>query len=874
MNFAFWHLAIYMVRVFSLRHTLRDWRHPATVVAILAVGVAAFLSIRLANRAAVVSFSGFTESVSGSSDLTLVAPLGNLTVDDLRAMRNALDTKAVHLMPLLRASASVSEDVNRPNHPGSGREFVLLGADWIALQNLSAIFKNGNRLIDFNTLPEGGLWPTLRNPYHLMITNGIARRYGLAVGDTFPLVVQDRTVPFEVVALLPRRSGNTTVPENLLLMDIAALQALTGKEGQVSQVDVLLPPGTAGQKPLAVLRRILETAAADRWQVRNPLLERGAGERMTAAFRLNLGVLSLISLLVGVYLITQALDAAVVRRRHEIAILRSLGVTSRELRAAWSIEIGSLGIIGSGLGILLGWLLAQVAVGGVSRTVNALYQSSSATAAQLTFNDALWAFIIGICFSALAGWLPLKDAAATPPAQILGAGNWTPGLRLLRNTRLGFLLLIAGCVIALLPPLTLEGGGRFPLAGYLTAFMWLTGGTMVVASLFRPLAVIGKRLFRNQPAAVIGISRLRRTSSRHRLAAAGLFVAVAMASSMAILVGSFEQTVVRWMDVRFQSDVYISSHGAQSADTRNRIRAETWQAIAADPRVAAIDPFLRLPIDWQGRSTFLAGADLTALDTFNRLWIHAPPANVDFAQPQADGSWLAIANEAFMQRYQLRLDDVVTMPTTAGERLLHIIAVEAEYGNEQGQIVVQREHLQAWSDIGDLTNITVQLLNSADRNSFITDWQQRYPGLGLRGNRELRTTALTIFRQTFAVTHSLEILALFIALAGLALALDNILRESRDQLKTLRQLGMRRNEIATVTMVEGLGIAFAGLLGGLLLGWALGYLLVFVINKQSFGWTLQWDIPWLRLLTLAILVLILAALIAWLTGRRALRSTS
>jgi putative ABC transport system permease protein len=872
MKSAVWQSAFYMARVFSLRHARRDWRHAATVVAILALGVAAFLSIRLANRAAVVSFSGFTESVSGNSDLTLVAPLGNLRVDDLRAMRDALGSQAVHLMPLLRASASLTEAVKRPDQPGGGREFVLLGADWIALQNLSAVAENGQRLIDFDTLPDGGLWPTLRNPHHLMITQGMARRYELTVGTIFPLVVQDRTVPFEVVALLPRRSGDSTVPENLLIMDIAALQVLTGQPGEVSQVDVILPPGGDSEEQLAAVRSTLETAAADRWQVRDPLLEQGAGERMTAAFRLNLGVLSLISLLVGVYLVTQALDAAVVRRRHEIAVLRSLGVSRGELRAAWTMEIGLLGIVGSGLGILLGWLLAQVAVVGVSRTVNALYQSSSATAAQLTSIDVLWGFVLGIFFSALAGWLPLKDAAATPPAQILGVGNWTPGLRLLRNTRLGILLLIAGCAIALLPPLTLEGGGRFPLAGYLTAFMWLTGGTMVVASLFRPLAAVGSRAFGNWPAAAIGISRLRRASSRHRLAAAGLFVAVAMASAMAILVGSFEQTVVRWMDVRFQSDVYITSSGSQSADTRNRIRAETWQAIAADPRVAAIDPFLRLPMDWQGKSTFIAGADLSALDTFERLWLQPPPSNINFRQPHVDGSWPAIANEAFMQRYQLRLKDVVTMPTASGERLLRIVGIEAEYGNEQGQIVVQREHLQAWSSIDELTNITVRLLNSADSADFIADWQQRQPALGLRGNRELRTTALTIFRQTFAVTHALEILALFIALAGLALALDNILRESRDQLKTLRQLGMRRNEIATVTMVEGLGIALAGLLGGLLLGWALGYLLVFVINKQSFGWTLQWDIPWLRLLTLAILVMTLAALIAWLTGRRALKT--
>lgn len=862
-----WH----MTRVFSLRHARRDWRHTATIIAILALGVAAFMSIRLANRAAIVSFSGFSESVSGGSDLTLTAPIGNLTLEDLRGMREALGNVPVHLLPLLRASATLPDQNQRTDRPSSGREFVLLGADWIALQNLSGLSAGAEGLIDFDNLPGESLWETLRNPRHLIITTPTARRYGLSIGDNFSLIVQDRTVAFEIVAILPLQSGGNPVPENLLLMDMAALQRLTHNEGQISQVDIVLPNSIDKAARLDIIQQKLTESANGRWQVRDPIVEQGAGERMTAAFRLNLTVLSLISLLVGAYLVTQALDAAVVRRRHEIAVLRSLGVTRGELRLSWAVEIGVLGLLGSALGVLLGWLLAQVTVVGVSQTVNALYQSSSATAAQLTSTDIAWGMLIGLCFSALAGWLPLKDAAATPPAQILGVGNWSPGLRLLRNVRLGLALLLLGAVTAQLPPLTLEGGGRFPLAGYASAFLWLTGGTLVVGWLFKPLGWLGGKCLAASAPAAIGISRLRRAGSRHRLAAAGLFVASAMATAMTLLVGSFEQTIVRWMDVRFQADVYISSSGSQSADSRNHIRPETWQAIGDDPRVAAMDPYLRVPIELNGKSTFLAGADLSLLKIFNRLWLVAPPSELDFAQPLPSGELPAIANEAFMERFGLRSNAQVELPLSGQTQHLRIVAIEADYGNEQGQLVVQRELLQQWTSMQGLTNLTILLRENEQTAAFINEWQKQQPALSIRSNHELRTTALAIFRQTFAVTHALELLALFIAMAGLGLALNNILQESRGQLQTMRQLGMRRNEIATVTTVEGLGIALVGLAGGVLLGFALGYLLVFVINKQSFGWTLQWSIPWSRLLLLALLVCGIATLTAWLVTRRYLK---
>jgi putative ABC transport system permease protein len=201
--------------------------------------------------------------------------------------------------------------------------------------------------------------------------------------------------------------------------------------------------------------------------VTSPGAKRETAEMMTRAFRLNLTVLSLIALLVGLYLIFQALDGAVVRRRGEIAILRSLGVEERAIRRAWLAEAAVLGVFGGALGVLLGWAGAQFSVRAVGQTVNALYYATTVASATPSLVEILLGIGLGLVASLAAGWWPAREAARTPPAQVLVRhAAAAPGAALLRHAWIGVALVAAGCACALLPPLRFAGGGRFPLAGY------------------------------------------------------------------------------------------------------------------------------------------------------------------------------------------------------------------------------------------------------------------------------------------------------------------------------------------------------------------------------------------------------------------------
>ena len=145
--------------------------------------------------------------------------------------------------------------------------------------------------------------------------------------------------------------------------------------------------------------------------------------------------------------------------------------------------------------------------------------------------------------------------------------------------------------------------------------------------------------------------------------------------------------------------------------------------------------------------------------------------------------------------------------------------------------------------------------------------RQAHPGLNVFTNRALREQALRVFQETFAVTYALEIIGVAVAVTGLGLTLTSIFLQRRSDLATLRALAWSPREIAQAAGAEGLLLALAGLGAGLLLSLVLGALLVFVVNRQAFGWTLQYHVPWPSLLLLSLLVLLSGSGTAFFVGR-------
>jgi len=224
-------------------------------------------------------------------------------------------------------------------------------------------------------------------------------------------------------------------------------------------------------------------------------------------------------------------------------------------------------------------------------------------------------------------------------------------------------------------------------------------------------------------------------------------------------------------------------------------------------------------------------------------------------------------SESFTERFNVGRGDRLEIPTPSGVKPITIAGVFADYGNERGSILLEREHLNRWFDSEQVTNLSLWLQPGADPETVRADMLERHPGLAVFTNAVLRSEVLRIFRQTFAITYALEIIGVLVAVIGLALTLTSVLLDRRDELTTLRAIGFKHREIARATAIEGATVATAAVVGGTGLSLALGWLLIYVVNKQSFGWTLGFAIPWAQLLALAVLVVLTGAIVSWVVGR-------
>ncbi len=829
----------------ALRHWRMAWRQQLLLLLILALGTAVHVAMRLANRSALAGFERFTEGLTQDSDWTLRAAAGPLSASWLREMRAALGPLPVTLLPMLEATV-----VPAPTGPetaiGTRPTWRLLGMDLIALQNLRS---------SLVTSPHRPQQPLTSR--HFFVSERMAAQQHWQAGTVVRLVINDRLEEVTLAALLPSLPDLPAPPDNLLLMDLPEAQRLLRCANEINRVEVLAPSSPAFPNLREEAQARLVASAHDRWQVIAHEERRALADSMTEAFRLNLTVLSLLALLVGGYLMFQALDGVVIRRRDEIAILRALGITESAVQRAFLIEAALLGLIAGGLGVVLGWAGAQLAVRGVAQTMTALYGASHVTYAALDLREALTG--IGLCLvtSLIAAWWPARQAAATPAAQVLSRHSvpWQGGA-LWRSTWAGIGLCAIACLLAQIGPLRSDHL-RWPLAAYAGALCWLLGAGLAASQLLRWYS------FRDDPVRTVAFSQLRRPSVRHRFAIAALTSAMAMTCGMAIMIASFDHTMRGWVQRSMQADIYISSAGAQSASSTDQIEPATIAALQTLPEVLELAALQHAQVTLPDGPVHVLGSDVPFTQRHDLYaWVKQPPAN----WWQKPDPWVVV-NESLTERLNVQPGDTLELPIVGERKTVRIAGIYADYGNERGSITLPQPRFREWYQQEKAWRVALMLKPGSDAEVVRSSLQKNYPGLSIFTQHHLRNEALRIFRQTFAVTYALEAVGVVVAVAGLGLALASLMLDRQQDLLTLRALGFTHRDIATMGAWEGLGIALAGVIAGILSGLWLGWLLIYRVNKQSFGWTLNFAFPLWQILALAASVLGVGIGVAALVGR-------
>ena len=832
----------------SLRYLLRHpWQMGLSFVGV-ALGVAVVVAIDLANASAQRAFLLSTDSVVGRATHQIVGGSRGIPEDIFRAVRIEAGVRL--------AAPVVEGDVAAPDYPG--RTFRVLGVDPFA----EAPFRP--YLAGLNSRGQAALVSFLTRPATAIMSYGTGRELGLGLagdpatqGQADQLTVRAGGVRqrLSIIALLePADALSRRALDSLLVTDIATAQELLGLTGRLSRIDLIMPAGPLGQAELAKIRAVLPPGA----EVRSAAARSQSVAQMTRAFSLNLSALSLLALIVGMFLIYNTMTFSVVQRRGLIGALRVVGVTRREIFSLIVAEAALLGLLGTAAGLLLGVALAQGLVRLVTQTITDLYFVVSVRELTISGLGLLKGLGLGLGASLVAALAPALEATATQPRAVLNRSTLEA-----RSQRVvpwaavaGVCLVLVGAGLLLLPSrdLILSFGGLF------TIFL----GCVLVT----PVAVVGLlrvvQLLVGTRTDIVGrlcIRSVLASLSRTAVAIAALMVAVSVTVGVGIMIESFRQTVAYWLENALQADIYVAPPSLVSRWNEGTLDPAVVARLSAAPGVEAVSTYRRVSVESPTGRVQLVALQLDV----------GRYASYRFVEGRPEAVWAAfetertvIVSEPYAYHHRLRVGAAVRLRTDRGVQDFRVAGIFADYGSDRGLVMMSRRtYEQFWHDRG-VSSLGLWLSADRDVTAMLASLRRLVGStqeVEMRSNRSLRQASLEIFDRTFTITSVLHLLTTAVAFIGVLSALMALQLERERELGVLRATGFTPRQVwGLVTAQTGLMGLLAGLLA-LPVGLMLASVLVFVINRRSFGWTLELEIiP--GLLVQAVLLAVLAALLA------------
>ena len=700
----------------------------------------------------------------------------------------------------------------------------------------------------------------LGTPGAAYLTPGGAAALGVAPGDTLGLTLDGRTATLRLAALLATPSARDAAAlDGLVLVDVPTAQRVLGLTGRLSRIDLLVPDGPAAPARLDAIRAMLPPGVRiDRAAARGEALE-----TMTRAFRFNLSALSFLALVVGMFLVYNVATFAVVQRRFLLGRLRALGVSRREVLGLVMGEALLLGIVGTAFGLALGVVLGRGLVALVAQTITDLYFALDVRGVEIPAASLVKGGLLGLATTLAAAFFPARAAATADVVAVLRRSEPDATLRASAGrVALGGLAAVAGGAAVLALP-------RVPLAVAYAALLALVVGWAMVAPTV--LARVGTwmraplgRAF--GPTGRMAAGALRAHVGRLSVAVAALAVALAATIGVGVMIASFRQTVVVWLDGVLTADVFVQPPTLTARRGDSSLDAALVARLRTLPGVGDAYTVRRTTSESQvGPTDLLAISGGAAQEASFRL---------KDTRGGAAGAWAALrtgtavmVSEPFAFRHRLAVGDTVRLATDRGPRAFPIAAVTYDYGSDLGLVMLMRPvYDRLYDDRG--TSGMALVAAPGTRPDVLAEAVRRAAGeagqaVVVRSNRALRDFSLDVFDRTFAITAVLRLLALVVAFVGVVTALMALQLERAREYATLRALGLTRGALVGLVSVE---TGLVGLVAGLLslpLGLALAAALVFVVNRQSFGWTLQATVPPSVLVT-AVALAVGAALLAGL----------
>ena len=797
-----------------------------TLVALLAIalGVALGYAVHLVNRSAVTELEQGVRTLSGDADLVVRGPRSGFTESIYPLLAN--DPAVAVASPVIEADLLF---------PGRDQPLRVYGVDAFRAAALQPAWRfDSDDALD------------LLRPDALFLSPAALAWLAVKAGEPVVLRAGLVEVPLRVAGVLEGAGG-----DRLAMMDIAGAQVALARVGVLSRIDLRLRPGMDTE----ATRERLQAALPAGVSIAAPLAQVAANERLSRSYRVNLTVLALVALFTGSLVVFSTQALSVVARRTQFALMRTLGMTRRELTLRCMIGGALLGLLGAIIGLALGVMLAQAALRVVGPDLGAGFFRGLAPSVVLDPLAALGYGALGVLAAVAGTLLPAREAARAPVARALKAGDEEQVYEPLRSPVPGIaLILLAG---ALLPLPAVNG---LPLAGYAAIACLLCGALLLMPVLVK--RVLGFMPLPRSAVPALALSQMRASSGRVGASLAAVVASIALMASMAVMVHSFRGSLDRWLERILPAPLYLRAPGA-----------EAFLDEALQGRLAALPGVER--IELHREDALLLDAKRPRVVMIARPLAEAPERRLPFvAGPLvAPGSTPALyANEAMAALYGFEAGRTVELALAGRNISFFVAGVWRDYARPHGAVQIDRMRYVELTGDRRANAAAVWLARGAEPAS-IQAAIEVLPGaasLEVARSAELRELSLSIFDRTFAVTYALELAAVVIGLIGMSSAFSALVLARKREFGVLRHLGLTRSQVAGMLGVEGAVSGTIGVTAGLLLGVLIAWVLIEVVNRLSFHWGMEAALPFAQLALLAGGVIAIATFTAVASGRRAM----
>lgn len=800
-----------------LHALLSHWRrHPLQCVSILTglwLATTLWTGVQALNEQARADYARATVLLTGAAQAQL-SPRHGERFD--QAAYIALRRAGWPVSPVLEGRVRLAG-----SEPVSVR---LLGIEPLSLPAGSAVAGQAAQQVD----PAAFIGP----PGQAWISPDTAQRLGLAAGAESLSDDGQRLPPLQVRAQLA---------PGVIVVDIGQAQRLLHAPGQLSRL--LMPADyTAPALPEALARVLQVQPASDTDDL----------QRLTASFHLNLTALGLLAFLVGLFIVHAAIGLALEQRRHLLRTLRACGVSARALVAALALELGLFALLAGVAGVLSGYLLASLLLGDVAASLRGLYGAQVAGQLNLPLLWWLSGLAISLLGAVLAGAGSLLRAARLPLLALAQPQAWRLAQARWLHRQALFALVLLGVALG-----CWGWGNQLPAALTMLATLLLGAALVLPLLLDFALALLQRRCRR--PLAQWFVADSRQQLPALALALMALLLALAASVGVGSMTAGFRQTFMGWLDQRLAAELYVTPH-----DNRQGLAIGAW--LSRQPGVQAVLPQWRTELRLGGAPVQVQG--VVDHPNYAQHWPLLEHSS-DAWQQLADGTG-AMLSEQLARRLHLRLGERLVLP---GAAPLKVVAVYADYGNPRGQVLLNAQWLRRnWPD-ATLTSLNLRM-SGEHVAALKAALQQRY---ALDNNRlvdqgSAKRWSMEVFERTFAATAALNSLTLGVAGVALFISLLTLGQSRLGQLAPLWALGVRRQQLAWLSLGQTLLLASLTVLLAIPLGLLLAWCLVAVVNVQAFGWRLPLQVFPGQLLQLGVLGLLTALLAAagplWQLARR------